>query len=310
MLSDPRASAFINNFASQWLITRNAAVHELDSGLFPEVDRNLEDAIVREMELFMESQVRDDRSVLDLLRADYTFLNERLARHYGIPDVYGSHFRRVPLDDEARFGLLGKGAVHLVTSYANRTSVVLRGKWVLEYLLDSPPPNPPPNVPALTENDASEPTTLRERMEQHRSNPVCATCHQAIDPFGFPLESFDASGRWRTEDAGVPLDTASVMPDGTQLAGVTGLRTFLVEKRSEVFVQTVTKKLLAYAIRRELDYYDMPTVRQVMRGAGRDDYRWASLITGLVKSMPFQMRRVPEATTSAVRLAAAVTAEP
>ena len=309
MLSDPRATAFINNFAGQWLITRNAASHALDPGLFPDVDRNLEDAIVREMELFLESQVRDDRSVLHLLSADYTFLNERLAKHYGIPDVYGSHFRRVPLDDEGRFGLLGKGAVHMVTSYANRTSVVLRGKWILESLLDSPPPSPPPNVPSLADNDASKPTTLRERLEQHRSNPVCAVCHQAIDPLGFPLESFDASGRLRTADGGVPLDTASVLPDGTKLDDVTDLRKFLVEKRADVFVQTVTQKLLAYAVRREIEYYDMPTVRQVMREAARDDYRWSSLITGLVKSAPFQMRRVPEADTSASRLAVSVAAQ-
>lgn len=305
MLADPRATAFVNSFTGQWLITRNAATHELDPGLFPEVDGNLEQAIVREMELFVESQVGEDRSVLDLLRADYTFLNERLARHYGIPQVYGSHFRRVQLDDERRFGLLGKGAVHMVTSYANRTSVVLRGKWVLESLLDSPPPSPPANVPSLADNDASKPTTLRERLEQHRSSPVCATCHSVIDPLGFPLESFDASGRWRTMDGDVPLDSSSVLPDGTQLDDVADLRRFLVEKRGDVFLRTVTTKLLGYALRREVEHYDMPTVREVMRNAAGDGYRWSSLITGLVKSTPFGMRRVPAADADGIRVAAA-----
>jgi hypothetical protein len=294
MLADSRATAFIDNFTNQWLITRNASSQELDPERFPDFDGNLSDALVREMELFLDSQVRDDRSVLDLLRADYTFLNERLAKHYAIPNVYGSHFRRVTLTDERRFGLLGKGAVHLVSSYANRTSVVLRGKWILEYLLDAPPAPPPPNVPELKASDARKPTSLRQRMEQHRSNPVCSACHSAMDPYGFAMENFDPTGRWRTTDEGVPVDTASSLPDGTKIDGIIGLRTFLVEKRGEAFVRTVTRKLLAYAICRGIEYYDMPAVRQIMKTAAQNDYRWSSLIMGIVQSKPFRMGRVPQ----------------
>ena len=305
MLADPRASAFVSNFASQWLITRNVSTQDLDPGVFPDMDANLQGAISREMELFMDSQVRENHSVVDLLTADYTFLNERLARHYGVPGVYGSHFRRVTVADSRRFGLLGKGAVHMVSAYANRTSVVLRGKWILEYLLDAPPPPPPPNVPTLRDSDARQPTTLRERMEQHRKNPVCASCHAAMDPLGFALESFDASGRLRTTDNGVPLDTSSVLPDGSKLDGIAGLREFLVGPRRDVFVRTVTKKMLGYALRRQVEYFDMPTVRQVMQDAARDGHSWGSIISGIVRSTPFQMRRVPDAivpvATSAAR---------
>ncbi len=300
MLADPKAAAFVDGFSSQWLITRNVQQQNLDPALFPDVDANLQGAIGQEMELFMRSQVQEDHSVLDLLRADYTFLNERLAKHYGVPGVYGSHFRRVTLRDSHRFGLLGKGAVHMVSAYANRTSVVLRGKWVMEYLLDAPPPSPPANVPPLKESDAKKPTTLRERMEQHRSNPVCSSCHSAMDPLGFALESFDASGRWRTSDEGVLLDTVSVLPDGSKLDGVAGLRQFVLDQRRDSFVQAAARRLLGYAMRRQVQYSDMPTVRQVLREAAKDDYRWSSLILGVVRSMPFQMRSRPDAGSAPV----------
>jgi uncharacterized protein DUF1588/uncharacterized protein DUF1585 len=230
-----------------------------------------------------------------LLRADYTFLNERLAEHYGLPNVYGSHFRRVPVTDPARQGLLGQASVLTVTSYAHRTSVVLRGKWVLENLLGAPPPPPPPNVPPLKENDGkSAPTSLRERMEQHRKNPVCASCHARMDPMGFALENFDATGQWRDKDGGIPIDAASTLSDGTKIESPKTLRTVLLNRGDE-YVRTVTEKLLTYALGRGVEYYDAPTVRQVVRDAARDDYRWSSLVLGIVKSTPFQMRRVPDA---------------
>ena len=296
MLADRRATTFMSNFAGQWLITRNALVSEPDPRQYPTFDDTLREAMMREMELFVESQVGEDRSVLDLLRADYTFVNERLAEHYGIPDVYGSHFRRVVLPDDRRHGLLGKASVLLVTSYAHRTSVVTRGKWVMESLLGAPPPSPPPSVPALEENDgSSKPTSLRERMEQHRSNTVCATCHAMIDPFGFPLEVFDATGRWRQDDGGLPIDATSTMVDGTRIDGPRAFRTYLVTKRGDEFVRTVAEKLLTYALGRGVEYYDMPTVRALVRQAADENYRWSALIVGIAQSRPFQMRRVPGA---------------
>ena len=294
MLADRRATTFINSFAGQWLITRNALVSEPDPRRFPTFDDSLREAMMREMDLFVESQVREDRSILDLLRADYTFVNERLAEHYGIPNVYGSHFRRVVLPDDRRHGLLGKASVLMVTSYANRTSVVTRGKWVMENLLGAPPPSPPPNIPPLKENDgSSKPTSLRERMEQHRSNTVCATCHVMIDPLGFGLENFDAIGRWRQDDGGLPVDASSTMADGTQIDGPQAFRTYLVTKRGDEFLRTVTEKLLTYALGRGVEYYDMPTVRELVRQAAQENFRWSALIVGIAQSSPFQMRRVP-----------------
>ena len=219
MLADPRSSALVANFGGQWLYLRNVRGHAPDPDLFPEFDDNLREAFSRETEMFFDSQLRDDRSVVDLLRANYTFVNERLARHYGIPGVYGSHFRRVTLPDDRRAGLLGQGSILTVTSYAHRTSPVVRGKWLLENLLGAPPPPPPPNIPALKENnEGAAPTSVRERLEEHRKNPVCASCHARMDPLGFALENFDAIGRWRSEDeSGKAVDASGVLPDGTQL---------------------------------------------------------------------------------------------
>jgi hypothetical protein len=262
-----------------------------DLGEYPEFDENLREAFQRETELFFESMLREDHSVADLLDADYTFLNERLARHYGIEDVYGSHFRRVVLSHEERKGLLGKGSILTATSYANRTSPVLRGKWVLENILGTPPPPPPPDVPALAEATGdSKPLTMRERMEKHRANPACAVCHTRMDPLGFALENFDAIGGWRTTEAGSPIDASGALPDGTRFEGAPGLRKVLLGRRDE-FVLNVTNKLLTYALGRGVEYYDAPAVRSILREAAPNDYRWSSLITGIVKSTPFQMRR-------------------
>jgi hypothetical protein len=292
MLADPRASALVTNFASQWLYLRNLSAARPDPELFTEFDESLRDAFRRETELFVESTLREDRSVLALLDADYTFLNERLARHYGIPDVYGSHFRRVTLgpDFDARRGLLGQGSLLTVTSYANRTSVVLRGKWVLENILSAPPPPAPPAVPALEKTGAIGSLPLRQLMEQHRANPVCRACHAPMDPLGFALENFDAVGKWRTVDAGTPVDASAVLPDGTAFEGPSGLRTVLLQ-RPEQFAGTVAERLLTYAIGRGLEYYDMPAMRQILREAAKDEYRWSALILAVTKSTPFQMRR-------------------
>jgi hypothetical protein len=305
MLGDERASRFMTDFMGQWLLVRNAQTAEPDPARFPDFDDTLRQAMARETELFFESQVRDDKSVLDLLRADYSFLNARLAEHYGIPNVYGSHFRRVPIADPARQGLLGQASILTVTSYADRTSVVLRGKWVLESLLGAPPPPPPPNVPPLKENDGkSKPASLRERMEQHRSNPVCATCHSQMDPLGFALENFDPTGRWRDNDSGAAINSAIEL-DGVKIDGPKAFRDALVSIRGQEFIRTITEKLLTYALRRGVEHYDAPTVRQLVRDAARDDYRWSSIVLGIVKSLPFQMRKVqtPEETTSPTSVA-------
>ena len=292
MLAARPATRWMNDFLGQWLQVRNLRTMVPDPLLFPGFDSTLRDAMIKESELFFESQVREDRSVLDLLGADYTFLNARLAEHYGVPDVYGSHFRRVPVVDQARQGLLGHGSVLMVTSYADRTSVVLRGKWVLETLLGSPPPPPPPNVPPLPKNDeTSKPTTLREKMEQHRANPVCASCHNNMDPLGFALENFDAIGRWREDDDGARIDSAITLR-GTDIDGPAAFREYLLEQSKDEFVRTVTEKLMTYALGRGLDYLDAPTVRQLVRDASRDDYTWSSLILGIVESVPFQQRVV------------------
>jgi hypothetical protein len=234
--------------------------------------------------------MREDRSVLDLLTADYTFVNERLARHYGIPNVYGSRFRRVTVGDDARRGLLGKGSVLLVTSHAGRTSPVVRGKWVLDNLLGTPPPPPPPNVPSLEDTGGTvDAHSVRERLEQHRANPNCATCHRLIDPLGFALENFDAVGAWRTQDAGEPVDASGELIDGTKINGVAALREAILS-RPDTFVRTLTEKLLVYALGRSLSYHDMPVVRAVAREAAGRDYRFSSLILGIVRAAPFQMR--------------------
>ena len=295
MLADERSGRWMKDFVGQWLQVRNLETIEPDPARFPAFDGSLREGMIRETELFFESQVRDDRSALDLLRADYTFLNARLAEHYGIPDVYGSHFRRVVMPDAARLGLLGHGSVLTVTSYAHRTSVVLRGKWVLETLLGSPPPAPPPNVPPLEENDGqSAPTSLRERMEQHRSNPVCASCHAQMDPLGFALENFNAIGAWRETDEGARID-ASIVLSGEPVDGPAAFRAALLSQKGDEFLRTITERLLTYALGRGLAYTDTPTVRAIVREAAREEFRWASLISEIVGSDAFQMRTVTDA---------------
>ena len=291
MLGDPRARALVDNFVGQWLAVRNLRDVVPDSDLFPEFDENLRLAFQRETQLFMESMLRENRRLTDLLDADYTFVNERLARHYGIPNVYGNRFRRVPVANGQRGGLLGHGSVLTVTSYPNRTSPVLRGKWLLENFFGAPPPAPPPDIPALEENTATRaPRSVRARLEEHRRQPACATCHARMDPLGFALEHYDPIGAWRGTDAGVPIDTVATLPDGTQFEGHAGLRQLLLD-RHELFAQTVTEKLLTYALGRELEHYDAPVVRGILRAAAADEYRWSSMILGIVESLPFQMRR-------------------
>ncbi len=291
MLADRRARALVDNFAGQWLAIRNVQGLVPDPNLFPGFDENLREAFQRETELFVESQLRADRSITELLTADYTFLNERLARHYGIPGVHGNRFRRVGLTDPHRRGLLGHGSVLAVTSYGNRTSPVLRAKWVLENLLGTPPPPPPADVPGLPDSGArGEPRTVRERLAQHRRNPVCASCHAPMDPLGFALENFDAVGEWRTHDAGLPVDASGVLADGTRFDGPAELRAVLVA-RQEQFVETFTEKLLTYALGRGLEAYDRPVVRAIAREAAAADHRWSAIILGIARSTPFQMRR-------------------
>ena len=291
MLADERARVLVESFAAQWLHLRRMRTVTPDVQAFPAFDDNLRAALVRETELFVESQVREDRSVVDLLTADYTFVNERLARHYGMPGVYGSRFRRVPLGDGARRGLLGHGSILTVTSLATRTSPVVRGKWVLENILGTPPPPPPPDVPDLPEGEAGEaPRSMRARLEAHRANPVCSACHARMDPLGFALEHFDAVGKWRDAEGGVAIDASGALPDGTTFDGLPGLRDVLLARQDE-FVTTVAEKLLTYALGRGIEHYDRPALRAIVRDAAADGYRWSSLVLGVARSLPFQMRR-------------------
>lgn len=297
MLNDGKARALVDNFAGQWLYLRNLAGMIPSSTGFPDFDDNLRQAFRRETELFFESMIAEDRNVLDLMTADYTFLNERLARHYGISHVYGSHFRRVTLKDPARWGLLGKGSTLMVSSHTDRTSPVVRGKWVLENLLGTPPPPPPANVPPLVESNQREGRvlTMRERMAEHRSNAVCAGCHQLMDPIGLSLENFDAVGKWREREAGgnsPRIDASGTLLDGTQVTGPVELREALM-KQPEVFVSTMVEKLFIYALGRGLTAHDMPEIRQVVRGARNAEYRFSELILGVAQSAPFQQRAVP-----------------
>jgi hypothetical protein len=293
MLADSRAQALIDNFLAQWLQLRNLKSKQPNSHEFPDFDDNLREALRTELELFFQSIVREDHSVLDLMNADYTFVNERLARHYGMPNVYGTQFRRVTLTDEARRGLLGKGALLMVTSHPNRTSPVQRGKWVLENILGTPPPPPPDVVPPFKEDtEAARPQSVRERMEQHRRNPTCANCHRMIDPAGLALENFDAVGAWRTRDGGTrgsAIDASGQLVDGTPINGVVELRKALL-REPQTFVRTMTEKLLTYALGRGLSAYDMPAVRTIVRDGQREDYRFSSMVLGIVRSVPFQMR--------------------
>ncbi len=292
MLRDERAGAFVSNFFGQWLTLRTLATQRPDTKAFPDFDENLRRAFQQETEMFLRSQFAEDRPVLELLTANYTFVNERLARHYGLPYVRGSHFRRVQYPDNRRAGILGQGSVLTVTSYAHRTSPVLRGAWVLRTLLGVPPPPPPANVPPFPEADGkSQPRTVREKMEQHRKNPVCAACHGQMDPLGFAFENFDAIGAWRTKDAGFAIDPSGTFPGGgRKFSGPVDFRQGLVGFK-ELFVSTLTQKLLTYALGRGVEYQDQPAIRQIMREADKNDMRWSALVMAVVRSMPFQMRR-------------------
>ena len=300
MLADSRSQALVDNFAGQWLYLRNVPALTPDLYTYPDFNEGLRRAMKRETELFFEHIVREDRSVLDLLAADYTFLNESLARHYGIPNVHGDTFRRVTLPEgSVRGGLLGQASILAVTSLPNRTSPVVRGKWILENILGSPPPEPPADVPPLPEDSGDGPAamTMRQRIAQHRENPVCASCHSLMDPLGLGLENFDSTGRWREVEATgdaraasfASIDSSGAFPDGTEFGTVLELRQALMA-RSDRFVATMTEKLLTYALGRGLEYYDAPTVRAIAREAARSDYRLSALVLGVAKSVPFQMR--------------------
>ena len=302
MLADPKSKALVDNCAAQWLFLRNLLSFIPDSDEFPNWDDNLRQAMRTETSLFFESIMREDRNVLDLLTADYTFVNQRLAKHYGIPGVYGSQFRRVKIADENRRGLLGQGSVLAVTSYPNRTSVVLRGKYILENILGTPPPSPPAAVPPLKETgDDGKPASLRTLMERHRATPACATCHRVMDPLGFSLENFDATGRWRVKEAAGVVDASGQLADGTPVDGPVALRKALL-KHPEQFVRTMTEKMLTYALGRGLEYYDMPVVRQIARDAASQNYRFSSIVLGIVNSTPFQKKlKAPENVVIAAR---------
>jgi hypothetical protein len=292
MLADPRSESMVTNFAEQWLFLRDIEAKEPDELLFPDFDETLRAAMRRETELFLDSVLRENRSVLDLLTANYTFVNQRLARHYGIPNIEGSYFRRYTFPDGSpRGGLLGQGSILTITSYATRTSPVVRGKWVLENLFSAPPPPPPPNIPAL-KTEGSEPgktLTMREAMTLHRAAPACAGCHARMDPIGFAMENFDAVGKWRARDAGSVIDTAGTLPDGSKFDGIAGLKKALLA-RPEQFVDTVAGKLLMYGLGRNLQYYDAPSVRAIVHEAAHDKYTLSSLVLGVVKTPAFQMR--------------------
>ncbi len=296
LLADPRSKSLVTNFGFQWLKVRGMDDVDPDAVIFPNFDESLREAFRREMELFVHSILHEDRSVLDLMTADYTFVNERLALHYGLGNVRGDQFRRVTLTDSNRWGLLGKGSVLLSTSYANRTAPVLRGAWILENVIGTPPAAPPPDVEAFKENKEGEkPLSVREIMEQHRSKPSCNACHGVMDPLGFALENFDAIGEWHAQDrhAAVSIDASGQLVDGTVINGPGDLRRALL-KRPQQFVQTMTEKLMTYALGRSVEYYDMPEVRRIVRDAAGENYRFSSIVMGIVRSAPFQMRRVPE----------------
>jgi hypothetical protein len=304
MLNDEKSSALITNFSGQWLALRNLDGIVPDPAAFPDFDHNLRQALARETELLFNAIVRENRSVLDILEADFTFVNERLARHYGISGVYGEQFRRIALADPARSGILGHGSFLTLTSVATRTSPVTRGKWILDNLLGLPPADPPPNVPSIEASATGEPQTLRDQMTRHRQDPACSVCHQIMDPFGFVLENFDAVGRWRDTDEGIPIDSTDVLFDGTPIDGVAGLRQFLLSNRY-LFVQTLTEKMLTYALGRSIDPADMPIVRDILRDAAATDYRFSSVIFGIVDSAAFQMRSAAPASESQVTASAA-----
>ncbi len=305
MLADPKSKALVANFAFEWLRVREVDKLDPDAIIFPNYNADLRNGFKREMELWIGSIFHDDRSVLDLLNSNYTYVNERLARHYGIPDVFGDQFRRVTLPDSRRDGLLGKGAILMVTAYPNRTSPVLRGAYILESITGPPPSPPPPNVPPFKENkDGEQAHTVREIMEQHRANPTCNACHGIMDPLGFALENFDTIGAWRDKDkfAGTRVDASGKLVDGTAVAGPDDLRNALL-KRSPQFVQTMTEKMMIYALGRNLEAYDMPAIRKIVRDASRDNYKFSTLVLGIATSPAFQMSKVPEAQKPATQVA-------
>jgi len=294
MLADPKSEALVKNFTGQWLFLRNIDRIAPATESFPNWDENLRDALKTETELLVNSTVREDRSVADLLSTDYTFVNERLAKHYNIPGIYGTEFRRVSLEDKNRWGLLGQASIMTVTSYPNRTAPTIRGKWVLEQILGTPPPPPPPNVPSLKDDEKTRNLTMRQRMEQHRANPTCAVCHKIMDPLGFALDNFDGLGTWRTfTGINEPIDSSGVLPDGTKFDGPAGLREVLVTKK-HMFIETFTERLMTYALGRGVEEYDHPALRKITREAASENHRWSSLILGIVNSTPFQMRRVSD----------------
>ena len=290
MLADPRAEAVVKNFGGQWLHLRNLSAFVPTRDDFPEFDDSLRQAMRTETEMLLDNLRLENRSILDLLRADYTFVNERLARHYGMRGVYGSHFRRVPVTDPARYGLLGHASILAVTSYPNRTSPVVRGKWILENVMGTPPPPPPPGAAnVLADNAPGKLASVRARLAAHRSNAQCASCHRVMDPLGFALENFDAVGAWRTDDQGAPIDASDTLVDGTKVNGPAELRQALL-RHPEMFVTAFTEKLLVYALGRGLDHHDMPAVRAIVRGAAGDDHRFGAIVLGIARSVPFQMR--------------------
>jgi cytochrome c5 len=294
MLADERAASLVTNFAAQWLYLRDLKKLVPDPASFPDFTDNIREEFQRETELFLESEMRQDHGVPQMLTADYTFANEDLAKFYGIPNVYGSHFRRVTVTDPNRGGLLGQGSILTVTSYATRTSPVQRGKYILANILGTPPPPPPPNVPPLPEGkEGDAPASMRERMALHRKDPVCASCHTRMDPLGFALENFNAIGKWRTRDGDAAIDPSGTFPDGTKFANPSEFRSVLLAHQDQ-FVRTFTEKMLTFALGRGLDYYDMPAVRTILRDSAKTDYRWSSVILGVVKSAPFQMRMANE----------------
>jgi mono/diheme cytochrome c family protein len=294
LLADERAQALVKNFSGQWLFLRNVERISPDTVSFTTFDENLRQALGKETELVVESTLREDRSIVDLLTTDYTFLNQRLAEHYGIKGIYGNEFRRVALTDPARHGLLGQASILTVTSYPNRTAPTIRGKWVLQQLLGTPPPPPPPNVPSLKDDATTKNLTMRQRMELHRSNPTCAACHKMMDPLGFALENFDGLGGWReSTGTGEMIDSSGVLPDGTSFVGPAGLRDALMTKQ-DMFVETFTEQLLTYALGRGVEQYDYPVLRKITRDAASDNQRWSAIILGIVNSVPFQMRRVSD----------------
>ena len=293
MMADPRSQSLIKNFVGQWLFLRNIQRLSPDTTTFPMFDENLRQAMQTETEMLVESTLKEDKSVASLLSTDYTFLNERLAEHYGVKGIYGNEFRRVKLDDPRRYGLLGQASILALTSYPNRTAPTIRGKWVLEQLLGTPPPPPPPNVPSLKEDQNTQKMTMRQRMEAHRVNPACAACHKMMDPLGFALDNFDGIGGWRdTPGPGQPpIDSAGNLPDGTPFHGPDGLREVLLKKK-DMFVETFTERLLTYALGRGVEEYDRPVIRKIVREASADDQKWSAIILNIVNSTPFQMRRV------------------